>query len=454
MGWTHGTAPPPIPPGEDVPPSVSSPRRSVAVLSGALAVVVGVGIAGGALVGHHLPGGSAARAARLTPISTLTPAPSLSPSPSPTDPSDPATPTGAASTGCAAPPANHAAPPPALFTGNASGPVITPDQATQAVTTFWPLREQALVANDRTATDALEAGPAAEFDDAESCSISLAHDSARVVRPFTQIHVFVPVQTAYPARFLAEVLSTVYPNPNGESPPGTPYVEFFVFVRPDPLSPWKAVLNTGGGNGLDTVVTLPGSFDADPPRPSWVDPSGVPTDLAAYWQHWKDFGSPPADTLFAPGRWTTVQGETLESRKVVGLSRGVADHVTYSADPATDGLYQFAVDQDVDLECFTVRYHSVLTPVYWALHQDNARGNYGGLLPPGDYTSIEEHGLHESCAFIAPTRSQTINPLGSGIGIAGGEGGEVSIQGVLTPPPPTPRPTPIWPTRTPGGNTA
>lgn len=281
----------------------------------------------------------------------------------------------------------------------------------------------------------------------------MAHDGVRVVRPATQIRVLVPLQTAYPARFLAEVLTTVYPNPNGESPPGTQYVEYFVFTRPESGSPWKAVLNTGGG-ALYTVVAGPGGYDAEPPHQSWVDPADVPADLAAYWQHWKDFGGSPPGNLFAPGRWTTIQGENLESFKVVGLQRGVVDHVTYFADTRTDGLYQFAVDQDLEFECFTVRYHSVLTPAYWALHQDAAYVNFGGLLPPRDYTMIDVHGLHESCALIAPMRDQPMNELGSGVGVVGGQGGEVTVRGVPAPVPPSPSLGSPLPTRdtAPGDN--
>jgi hypothetical protein len=76
---------------------------------------------------------------------------------------------------------------------------------------------------------------------------------------------------------------------------------------------------------------------------------------------------------------------------------------------------------DFDLACFTVRFRSVLTPAYRALHHDGARSNYGGLLAPGDYTRIAVTGLHRSCAYLAPSRTQPLPVAGPGIGVAGGE---------------------------------
>lgn len=336
--------------------------------------------------------------------------------------------------------------PPELFTSNDSEPVINPFQAKRVATAFWPIEEKALATNDRATTDLIEGGPAAEYADAISCEdIILRIQSIRTVRPLESINVYVPRQMAYPAHFLAEVGTTVYGRspinaPNTAPPPGTPEMEYLVFVKSDAHSAWKVVIDTGyaGAWGADAeTLEDPNAksgplFEAAPPRPNWIDPTTVPQDLAAYWQHWVTVGGPPPDDRFAAGTWTTIQGAYLQQGHMIDLAKGVVHHTRYFVNLTRDGVYQFAVDDGVDLECFAVRYTDPLTAVGTGanLIQDPRRENFGALLPPGQYSTIVESGLHQSCALIPPSPSQPLVPsVGPGIGVVGGQGGDTGLTG-------------------------
>ena len=323
-----------------------------------------------------------------------------------------------------------------MFGGNDAGQVITPYQAQHLTYLFWPMEERALATNDAAATDMIESGPAAEIADAISCENQKLGKNIRVARPETAINVYVPHQTEYPARFVAEVQTVVYPSAIAEAPPGTQYLEFLVFVRSDRKSSWKAVIDTGAAAvpGADGHSTVPGTnLDVDAPRPLWIDPANVPQALASYWQRWFNVGVPPVDNPFAPGRWTNEQGQVIETGKLTELERGIVDHTSYYTDTSHDGLYQFAVNDgdSYDVTCFTVRYRSTLTPANTGLlYQDATRSHYGGHLQPGSYSSITILGLHQSCAYIPMTQPQSAAVGGPGIGVLGGQGGEVDVTGV------------------------
>ncbi len=170
---------------------------------------------------------------------------------------------------------------------NPSGPVITPEQAEAVVRAFWPLQELALSSNDRRLTDMVESGPAAEFDDAVSVdNLQRLHlPNLRVVRPLNGVEVFVPLQSSFPATFLAEVLTTVFgTSPEGD-PPGTPSVEVLVFQRPDAATPWRVALRTFGPTRMGVIRRLLGaSYLGTAPNSYFlaVDPKTVPTLLASY----------------------------------------------------------------------------------------------------------------------------------------------------------------------------
>lgn len=130
-----------------------------------------------------------------------------------------------------------------LYLGG-SFPAVTPSQARRIVTAWWPLHESGLVRNDIALTDALEAGPAREYDDAVSHDNLVRGGNLRVVRPDADLQVLVPWTPQLPASFLAEVKTTVY-GTTSDFPPDTPYTEILVFSRQNQRSPWTVMLRTG-----------------------------------------------------------------------------------------------------------------------------------------------------------------------------------------------------------------
>lgn len=307
--------------------------------------------------------------------------------------------------------------------------VVSPLEAARAVRAFWPLEERAGACDDIALTDEIEVGPAREYADAVSRADRAVRGlSLRTVRPLGAVHVYVPLQTSYPARFLAQVVTTTYTRvaAGTQAPPaGSAAVEILVFVRSGPRSPWKAAIDTIRTETTYVDANTPGAhgFEAPPPRPDWINPSAVPELLAHYWSQWLTTGHAPDPNPFASGYATTVVGSQLASSTALDRAHGSDSRVAYYAS-ARDGVYQFAVDGQ-NLTCFAVRYHLRLTPVIavYSLLQDRARTHYGGLLPPGAYTSIDEGGLHQSCALIH------VHGPSQGILVIGRQGGYTSEIG-------------------------
>jgi hypothetical protein len=146
--------------------------------------------------------------------------------------------------------------------------------------------------------------------------------------------------------------------------------------------------------------------------------------LARYWSEWLNSGREPLPDPFVPGPATTQFGLHLAAAPAFDRSRGAPSTGSYYADPAVDGLYQFAVNEQ-NLTCFAVRYRDTIRPAATGhiLLQDNGRTHYGDLLPPGTYSSIDENGLHQSCALI-PTQGSDRR-----IVIIGMQGGYTSQTG-------------------------
>lgn len=308
-------------------------------------------------------------------------------------------------------------------------PAVTPSQARRIVTAWWPLHESALAGNDIALTDALEGGPAREYDDAVSHDNIARGGNLRVVRQHAQLQVLVPWTAQLPASFLAEVNTTVY-GTTSDYPQGTPYTEILVFSRQDDRSPWTVKLRTGHTNpNFDDITPFPQGdevFDNAAPVPGWIAPKDVPGRLANYWTYCYQHG-PPSKPPFVEGYWTTQRCPMLESTRFNVLSEGISTSGNYYADISRDGFWQFNVYSGWDFACFTVRLDQHLKPITGLLSQDASRNNYGGWLAPGRYSEITSSSLHQSCALIPPTAAGT--PQFPGIGIVGGEGGIVAVSG-------------------------
>ncbi len=315
-----------------------------------------------------------------------------------------------------------------LYLGG-SFPAVTPSQARRIVTAWWPLHESGLVRNDIALTDALEAGPAREYDDAVSRDNLVRGGNLRVVRQDADLQVLVPWTPQLPASFLAEVKTTVY-GTTSDFPPDTAYTEILVFSRQNQRSPWTVMLRTGHTNAnFDDITPFPQGdevFDSAAPIPGWISPKDVPGRLAAYWTYCYQHGPSPT-TPFVQGYWTTQRCPTLQSNRLAAQNDGVRTGGNYYADLSRDGFWEFNVYGGWDFACFTVRLDQHLTPVTGLLFQNASHNNYGGWLAPGKYSEIATRWLHQSCALIPPTPAGTTQF--PGIGIVGGEGGIVAVTG-------------------------
>jgi hypothetical protein len=327
-----------------------------------------------------------------------------------------------------------------LFLGNQVAPLVSPDQARAVVAAFWPLREDALNADDTARTDELESGVAREYDDAVSFLDLQVYRGAprkglRRVRTYSNLAVFVPRQEKYPITFMAQVQTGLYVA-NETAPAASPYVEMMVFRRDDAASHWKLVYDTGyQGTQLEAPASPSADgFAASPTTPSWIAVASVPGLLASYWQHWKDTGTPPPQTPFLPGYWTSERGPLIARDR-----QNTFDNIChclvrsdYRADPERDGLYVFGVQRggrSTTLACSTVRIRESFTPARAdeTLVQDQARNQWEPWLAPGDYRHISVDSLRQSCVAIGQTRAE-------GLAVIGGNGEYVNATGVSASP--------------------
>jgi hypothetical protein len=122
-----------------------------------------------------------------------------------------------------------------------------------------------------------------------------------------ETRLFVSRESAYPAAFMAQVRTTTDDHLS-------PYIEIMVFVRQSAVDPWMVALDTGysGFSVMDEAAAADASgFDQQAPVFPGIDPTALPGQLAAYWQHWKTAGGPPPGSDFAHRSWTDLQGQHL-----------------------------------------------------------------------------------------------------------------------------------------------
>jgi hypothetical protein len=276
---------------------------------------------------------------------------------------------------------------------------IDPALAQRIVDTMWPVREAALASNDPENLASFETGSALQGDSAEiaayACGCTLQP------RPLAVRNLFVPKQDAYPAWFLSEVTTA----PTKGLPAD---VAFMVFTRTSLAAHWMLTLETeypfAGGSGAWVYATpesMVGGFDlASPPH------NELPADLGAYYQYWANTGVAPPTSPFATGPFTTSIGQA-QAREDEGLAaQGDVHRITYSVDVATDGDWTVAANNDRAepsygwaLSCGTVRFEAVTTlaPGAAPILQPADRSTWGATLASGQYKSITQWGLQETC---------------------------------------------------------
>ncbi len=406
----------PLPP----PPSPDGlGLRGVLVATGLAVALIAATAAGAAVISRSHTTKNASAAATATPTPARTPTPRSTPTP---DLSTPQPVAGATPT----PDLDAALSAARTAPATKPGVVVDLDVAGNLVRTLWPVRELALSQRNAVAVRAIENGPAGEWD-AISCTMGCPPPSPRALR---DAHYFVPRQTGYPASFMAQVLTTEYHSSGA-------LVEIMIFTRVSATAPWFLTFNTNY-SGIGRVREFPTfdfttHFEADLPADPTHQRVTLPAVLADYWQHWATTGAAPASTQLVNGYFTTQFGEDIAATRLDMRRAGINSKLTYSYNPKQDGVWMFTVNAEDSsgrlvsndvLTCATVRYTDVNTPL--SAGSGIAQGRdympYGTLLPPGQYSTVTQSGLHQSCLLTHPGETP--------IEVEGMNGEQTSLTGV------------------------
>jgi hypothetical protein len=280
--------------------------------------------------------------------------------------------------------------------------VIMPATATELLDSFWGLRSEALNRNDPALLAEIEGGSAL-FADTPTCGCG-------PITPWgamTAQSIFLPEQTAYPARFFAEVRTTIA---------GLAVVATLVFVRGTRSGTWKVVIdcqqqvkaNLNPESELDHPVSDGGGFDASVPQASSPSPSSLTAALASYWQHWKNSGRAPTATVFRPGIWTTQWGAQLATygQGRVNKGNGMVGHYRY--EPGPGGVWTVPAD-GFEITCGTMLVQKTWSDPGGGAYQDRARTNWGSAVPPGMYNAMVATEITEPCFDTYGTRDVYVN---------------------------------------------
>jgi hypothetical protein len=283
----------------------------------------------------------------------------------------------------------------------AGGPVVTPPLARRIVSAVWPLRDRALAGRDLATVRALESGPALAVDVARMRSGGAPNRPTpdRAVPSGTRV--YVPRQSSWPVRFLAEVPTTS---------DAQPWIEMLIFTRASARARWHVVYDTGfGAQPGSTVSPEPGNFDEE--GYDEVPAGEIPADdavpnLARYWQAWRDDPNPPAAVPpWAPGTWTTEYVQSVADRQDQVGDNGLPEHIAYRDNPAPAGeVWTFGVWNE-ELVCSPM--HQTTT---WTgpAHQDANRQKWGPDLAPGVYRTVTADILREACVLVPRASGQLV----------------------------------------------
>lgn len=315
-------------------------------------------------------------------------------------------------------------------------PVLTHATAEAVLAQLWPKREAALANDDEGAISVIDTGAALARDRSNVVEALARGDSGGRPIPPLSLHSVTlggPITgpVGYPASFLAEV--------QPRTPPGhEPSTFLLVVTKQSGSAPWRVAMEASRGGTLRELneeLEELGEEELWAPRhrgssPAWTQPRGALAALAAYFQHYVEYGGPPAYSPFMPGPWTTETGRYLaehDPRYVVNRN-GIRVQSNYTPD-WQDGVYTFPAE-GLEVTCGTIAVSSVWTPAGPGgfLYQPPSRSNWGAALAPGAYQSIRSSGEHQVCLMVLPAQGK--------IKVFSGEhpdGGLSAVSGVPVP---------------------
>jgi hypothetical protein len=273
-----------------------------------------------------------------------------------------------------------------------SAPLVSPGSATVAVRALWAAREKANIAKNIGALNGLDTGSLLLQDHFMLASAAAGESTwywTQGPRTLQHVTVYVPRQQRYPLFFAAQILAATSPVSQTDGA----VTAYMIVTRSSATQPWRIALQVfdGGyappahtvqqpnadGNGFDAAV--PASFAAKAKK--W------PTLLAAYYQHIKQHGAPPAGSPFEPCAETT--GTDLANRRDGAVENGVAYHYRFLAS-SLGGPWVFNDTGHVEV-CADIDELQVMTQTNPNLvfNQVGANGpTWGAGLAPGQYTSL------------------------------------------------------------------
>ena len=259
-------------------------------------------------------------------------------------------------------------------------PVVTPAQAEQVVASYVSAIN---VATTAAANNAVEGPPLSVLDDA---NVGVASSSAPMFTT-TNVRVFVPMQTTYPAQFLA--LGAVTQS-------GSMISAFLVFTKRSVGAPWKAVYVTPASPPSSDLVqrsfaptifvdangyarTVNGASGLS------VEPATLPHTLAAYFQQSLKANHPAPSKIF---------DRSLSGYLLSLVNANTANRDTVTAAPTIFPVYSYRTANGGALSFVTLRFHLHAVPAGTATTVNPTAifqllGQVPGLTQGQHYRSID-----------------------------------------------------------------
>ena len=286
--------------------------------------------------------------------------------------------------------------PPALSLGDVQAPLVTPSQATVITKALWRAHEDALVHRNLGLIRQIDTMALAGYDEEYLHNLQYGLEETIYVspRPVDNVTVFVPRQGTWPLHFAAEVASQPGASPGKAT-------DFVLATRASPETTWHLALEIGNDDRqlsqtFPPPLTDPEGFDlvtaAAPqgPTSNWLG------ELAQYYASWKNVGSQPTGSPFAPGDLTTGMGQPLKAHRQGGLVDGGDIRGTYRFTPEDQWLVGSA---GWPMVCGDVYETATDTALSGNLFQAQSRYQWGAGVTPGTYKSVVTVYDVEVCIF-------------------------------------------------------
>jgi hypothetical protein len=389
-----------VPPSTIVPISPPRRRRSVSLPSGrtmATGLLAFVLLAGAGVVGYgHLHRGAGSKTAELRATGASTGAVrGVGNNGWITDP-----PLRGGSPESGSPPPTVTVPPAVvqsalLKVGTPS--TLTPTQARQVVSAFWPVHEKALAGSDAAALRMLDV-PDSTADVADNiqsecgCPAAITYEA----RPLQAFRVYVTAGKSV-SSFMAEVATV---------DDGFPQIAVLAMARQTTSDPWRLaesvsyIVPAGQQSRLDA-----GTFDThgyDRPIPSALAAGpAIAVQLAGVWGHAKQAADPHASAAFGPSWFNAGLLQEFAAHKQDAVEpTGLSRHTTFAAKGAVFGM---DAGHGRTLVCGGIVETEKLTapPGKW-VRQDVERQNFNQVWPPGGYEAMGSTILWSVCFSTSP----------------------------------------------------